>query len=697
MDKTKLTWLLIALLIILAVLYRTHYVYPHHPDHFTWGEYTNVVIDLGYAPWILHPLSLFGYYPLSIPSGFEYFFATFSELTGIDIIPLLFGMSIFFGLFGGLTLYLLVKKLFDHNIAMLASFILLTLAFYSKVTSNTGSNRIFNIVLYPLFILILFYVYETKGAVRWKWIVTGIIFFIGLALIHRMAQLSIIFIFALIGAHLIINLLRLHEDTLRYDWYARIVKYYEQNIKFLIGDALFLVILYGTWKYSKSLVVTAVFMIGLIAFYLMARHTGYLNASFFIMPFFPIIEKIVDLTYRERLPVYHQRGMEFINEYFNWYIFWALVALAIICLAVLAFILLRRKQILSWGLNTFEENRHNLTYDRIVNIGLTLALLYFSIYTFSKGGFFNMDRDYYFSSLLLEGTSSITVFINFMLNLNNNLSILIWFIFPAFYFLVWKEGRSIHELFVYLSLMLLTQIMLDWEYARLFMNPIYATLIAYGIYHTASALAEKYPLRRILVASGLVALLCVHMVFSTAFMHRDEVFEMAGISDKRFTIPEPEYIAAGTYLGRHDDFSIYGSDEAIRFQRVAYYAKTYEAVVAQSVYTDNAKLNIQPLGTEFFQDRFESGEKITSFYVMHDWLRGGNYYHGKHIFHLINNRWTDQYAVDTLDLYHIQYMLDNEHVTDKTPFFLSIRDYKNRIYDSPEIQIYALRGGFTRE
>ena len=82
---TKQKALLLILLVVTIILFTTYYNYPYHPDHYSIGQYSYMVIEKGYAPWVLHPSSLFGYYPLSVPSALEYFAAVLYNLSGLDL------------------------------------------------------------------------------------------------------------------------------------------------------------------------------------------------------------------------------------------------------------------------------------------------------------------------------------------------------------------------------------------------------------------------------------------------------------------------------------------------------------------------------------------------------------------------------------------------------------------------------------
>ena len=58
-NNIKKKIILVSLLVILAILFRLTFQYPWHPDHYIIGQYTYIIIEQGYAPWVLHPLSLF--------------------------------------------------------------------------------------------------------------------------------------------------------------------------------------------------------------------------------------------------------------------------------------------------------------------------------------------------------------------------------------------------------------------------------------------------------------------------------------------------------------------------------------------------------------------------------------------------------------------------------------------------------------
>ena len=157
-KKQKL--LLISLMIITIILFTTYYKYPYHPDHYTIGQYTYTLIEIGYAPWVLHPSSLFGYYPLSIPSGLEFFVAVLHNLSSLDLPILFYMLSIFSGLFAVAGVYVVMSEFSSFETSFITAFVLGTSVYFVKNVSNTASSRMLNIIFYPLFILMLFKIFK---------------------------------------------------------------------------------------------------------------------------------------------------------------------------------------------------------------------------------------------------------------------------------------------------------------------------------------------------------------------------------------------------------------------------------------------------------------------------------------------------------------------------------------------------------
>src|SRR5438132_13833891 len=82
----KVTFVLLLFLVSLNLLVR----YPRTPheldyDGFVFHGMTLSLVQEGYAKWTIHPLSYFGLYPLSHPSGGLFTLAGLSEASGVSI------------------------------------------------------------------------------------------------------------------------------------------------------------------------------------------------------------------------------------------------------------------------------------------------------------------------------------------------------------------------------------------------------------------------------------------------------------------------------------------------------------------------------------------------------------------------------------------------------------------------------------
>src|SRR3989338_8282042 len=96
---------LLFLVLCLAVAVRLQY--PHQTDYDSyWIHGMSESIDTyGYAKWVFHPASLFGYYPLSYPSGLMFLLDVISSLTGLSMDHTILTTGIFSGIFATLCTF----------------------------------------------------------------------------------------------------------------------------------------------------------------------------------------------------------------------------------------------------------------------------------------------------------------------------------------------------------------------------------------------------------------------------------------------------------------------------------------------------------------------------------------------------------------------------------------------------------------
>ncbi|MCK4444918.1 MAG: hypothetical protein KAW09_10255, partial [Thermoplasmata archaeon] len=91
-------YMLILFLITLSILLR----FPRTPhsvgvDAFMMQGLANTIVEDGHAAWIIHPLSYFGLYPLSYPSGGIFIPASVDILTGYPSEVSILALSLLMG------------------------------------------------------------------------------------------------------------------------------------------------------------------------------------------------------------------------------------------------------------------------------------------------------------------------------------------------------------------------------------------------------------------------------------------------------------------------------------------------------------------------------------------------------------------------------------------------------------------------
>jgi len=423
-------------------------------------------------------------------------------------------------------------------------------------------------------------------------------------------------------------------------------------------------------------------------------HFMFIDVVFYIS--FLVTAKALDLFARGRFIHHFNRYMAMIHGYVLY------GAMAVLLLALILFFIFRRKIIeTSRKFYAWLESRLDPVFlyiarnpEKSISIGLGLLFVSFLFMTFSSGGLFSIDDSHFRDSILLSGNSSLIVFVNFLLNLNNNLTILIWFSVFGLWYLFAKQHKEIYHYFFILVAIFFSQLILDWQYVRLYLNPIYAVYIALGIVVLFRWFTRRKHWIRVTATVVLIGIFSLHFIFSNAFMNRDVFMDVLGLEQSFERLPEPYYISAGEFLNTDtDNFSIMYTHQSVRYQRVAYYAKKPGAVMAQSIFIDDKPYNVTIITLDDVLEDIGNGNKIRQIFYLEDWIRGGNYYHGKHIYHLTINSFFGPHVKETLNEYNIDYIIDSDIAQDKFGFFDTVYSIKNKVYSNPRIDIYDLEQG----
>lgn len=186
----RVTYCILIALATVTLIFR----YPLGTNHELGADTTFIhtladsVTKDGIAPWIVHPLSYFGLYALSYPSGMPFMFASGSLTTGMPIegVMLVFGWIV--SLVGAWSAFLLGRALRrDDGFGMIVAVLFALAPFFVKGTFWIGSSHGFVVALLPVFLLLLVRTLKTHGI---REFVLAVMLFAILATIHRMGLLA---------------------------------------------------------------------------------------------------------------------------------------------------------------------------------------------------------------------------------------------------------------------------------------------------------------------------------------------------------------------------------------------------------------------------------------------------------------------------------------------------------------------------
>ncbi len=698
MNRSKLKNILLGILLFAVVLlFTTYYKYPWHPDHYTLGQYTYDLIEKGHASWVLHPFSLFGYYPLSIPSGFEFFFGVLYNLTAIDLPILFYFFSTFFALIAIGGVFLLMKEFTSFETSFLTAFILGTSVYFVKNVSNTASSRMFNIIFYPLFILALFRIYkiyEHDRKISLKYILFLVILFLFMNLIHRLGQLLFIFIIAFILSLLVTNFGKIVKWIKTKRIYDFRKEAYNRSKLYLYIDLEVLLILYFSFSLIRIGIIwiNLSFIILIYYFWFNLHKNDRIEKLLFVDMLAYIglflIAKLIDLIIRGRLLVNLTRLLQ--EHSFQLSLIGIIAALI---LPVVVYFIIKHLRNMNKLLEVSIDRVMHLINDepkKLLSWALLFVMFLYITKNFTGDNFYNFGLEHYTESFILKGDSPWVIMVNFIFSLNNNVTILIYFAFIGMIYLFLKNEKSFYDYFFIFIAIGFSQFLLDWEYIRLYMLPIYAIFMALGITVVVAFISAKMNKR--LIYSILLILFILHLIISNVFIQREILLEKFGFINYDDSLPEKYSIESGRYLKDKGDVSIQGSGFKVE-HKSAFYSKKVESVLAENVFQEGRDYEISSITLSELWDSFWRGKKITGFYRLADPIYGGKYYVGRYTYNLNKRRISDPTVNKIMSFYNIKYIIDGKYVKIKTNFFNSAQPLKNKIYSSGELGIYDLNKG----
>ena len=231
----RTTILLLILLIAFSIVMRIP-PEPHEigSDSFAIHLLADSISRSGHAKWIVHPLSFFGLYPLSYPSGGVFFLSAMSQSMNINMEYTILLSSLLVGVIGTLFVYILAKDIKDDTFFAFSVAILFSASrVFLGWTTWTFSTRGMFIAIFPLIIWSLIKIYNTNH--KHKYIFLLLLFSVILGTVHRM----IFFIIGIIFTSWFISIF-LYKLLQRYSISKKAISIYSLSfIIFLISPLVY--------------------------------------------------------------------------------------------------------------------------------------------------------------------------------------------------------------------------------------------------------------------------------------------------------------------------------------------------------------------------------------------------------------------------------------------------------------------------
>lgn len=140
-------------------------------------------------PWYITPLSLFGFYPDSYPSGNPVLIAMFSEIIHLDIENTILLQNFILSIFSIILFFCITKKIYNNQTFYLLSSLIFSIM--PKIIDYTywdGSSRGLITILFPLILLFCLIFYKKNNQIdKIKILALILILFIIFLSIHRSA------------------------------------------------------------------------------------------------------------------------------------------------------------------------------------------------------------------------------------------------------------------------------------------------------------------------------------------------------------------------------------------------------------------------------------------------------------------------------------------------------------------------------
>jgi len=615
----------------------------------------------GSALWVFHPASLFGYYPLSYPSGTAFFLADAGTLMGLDMNTTVFFTSILLGVAIVFLTFMLGKRVLNSwTGGYIAAFIISFSPIITNYTDFNSGGRILVMIFYIPMIWALLTWHQTK---KKSYLVLSGILLLFAFFTHRTSQLTIVFILAFLGA--------LFYEKIPNIWkYIREHKHYKKYIQ---------------PRYEKSK-------------YFLLLDLG-------VIVFLMFGAKIADLIARGRL------GNNLTNRVVTpavnilllidkeWIIFVsAFGVLFLLGLGTAIYVkIIKKKKIIKSILNFLHYHYHQI-FVSPQKYFLFLLLLFTAVIfvrQFFGQSFYAPSLQEYYTTELLSGDAPWIVFGNLMINYTTSVTPLFILYFAGFMFILFKKEKRFADWFVIFSFIGFSGVLLDKRYVRMFITPFISILIGYSIIFIFNWLntfsRRKKLIHTIKYALPLAMLI---LVIGGAYIPYLRSTSSEQAYEDQFYLNLEPYWQTGQYIRQIDcgECSTITTDEQIA--GVVIFASSGVPGASHNIYYYVDRDKIKPVALSFKQikDKIKAGEKVDDLWILPDWIFGGQYYLGRHARYLFDRPFYDKINKVIIEDYKEKYYIHDKNL-DENAFLNSIKPVKNIIYNNPQAEVYQLNRG----
>jgi hypothetical protein len=191
-SKVPVLLLLVAMVLITIIL---RYPLVEHErqqtDSYFIHALSGSIVDHSYAKWTFNPLSYFGYYPISYPSGAPFLLSEASMLTGLSIESCILLTNMVLGILFCLAVFALARFFIRRpEFVLVAVLCTVMAARFVDTTYWNASARGLGVVLITLLILVLF---QSSRTFDPRFYTMAILIGVGCFVSHHMAVLVVIF------------------------------------------------------------------------------------------------------------------------------------------------------------------------------------------------------------------------------------------------------------------------------------------------------------------------------------------------------------------------------------------------------------------------------------------------------------------------------------------------------------------------